>query len=237
MAVASISAAEDPSTRLDVLRLREQIDRMQRRTARVEALPVPEPLSRLFPDGGLRPGASYALPSRETGLLLALLGEVSRTGAWCAVVGVPELSVEAAEGHGVDLSRLALLPSPGVRWLQAASAAAEVFPLVAVRPPSRPGTTEAARLEARLRDRGAALLALGGWPGADAEVATADPEWHGIGQGHGLISARALTVSLTGRRVPRPRRTRVLLPGPTGHIENLPAATIGARPALSAVAS
>ena len=236
MTVASIAAAEDPSVRMDVLRLREQIERMQRRTAHVEALPVPAPLSRLFPEGGLRPGASYALPSDETGLLLALLGEVSRTGAWCAVVGIPELSVEAAEGHGVDLSRLALLPSPGVRWLQAASAAAEVFPLVAVRPPSRPGTTEVARLEARLRDRGAALLSLGGWPGADAEVSTADPEWRGIGQGHGLISSRALTISLTGRRAPRPRRTRVLLPGPTGHVESLPTPAV-ARPILSAVAS
>ncbi|QBR74336.1 hypothetical protein [Microbacterium sediminis] len=237
MAIASIAAAEDSTTRMDVLRLREQIDRMQRRTARVDALPVPGPLSPLFPEGGLRPGAAYALPPGETGLLLSLLGEVSRTGAWCAVVGVPELSVEAAEGHGVDLSRLALLPSPGGRWLQAASAAAEVFPLVAVRPPSRPGTTEVARLEARLRDRGAALISLGGWPGADAEIATADPEWRGIGQGHGLISSRALTISLTGRRVPRSRRTRVLLPGPTGHVENLPTPDAARRPILSAVAS
>ncbi|GAB2523581.1 hypothetical protein GCM10027064_21240 [Microbacterium petrolearium] len=211
-----------------VLRLREQIAGLQRRRADPKALPVPDALSPLFPDGGLRPGAAYALQPGSTSLLLALLGASSREGSWCAVVGLPELSVEAAEGHGVSLDRIALIPDPGDRWLQAASAAAEVFPLVAVRPPRRPAEAEAARLEARLRDRGGTLLALGDWPGVEAALSLGAPEWHGIGRGHGLLSERAVTVTLTGRRTPRPRLVRVLLPGPSGRIEPIGAEAIGA---------
>ncbi|WP_261163786.1 hypothetical protein [Microbacterium sp. Marseille-Q6965] len=222
-----------------VLRLREQIAGMQRRRAEPETLPVPDALSSLFPDGGLRPGAAYALQPGATSLLLALLGASSREGSWCAVIGLPELSMEAAEGHGVALDRLALIPDPGDRWLQAASAAAEVFPLVAVRPPRRPAEGEAARLEARLRDRGGTLLTLGEWPGIEAALSFGEVEWHGIGRGHGLLSGRAVTITLTGRRTPRPRSVRVLLPGPSGHVEAIPSETIAneaaRRPLLRAV--
>jgi len=206
-----------------VLRLREQIAGLQRRRAEPTSLPVPQALASLFPDGGLRPGASYALQPGATSLLLALLGASSREGSWCAVIGMPDLSVEAAEGFGVSLDRIALIPDPGDRWLQAASAAAEVFPLVAVRPPRTPNETEASRLEARLRDRGGALLAFGGWPGADAALSLDGAEWRGIGRGHGLLSGRAVTVALTGRRSPRPRSVRVLLPGPSGEVEAIAA--------------
>lgn len=203
------------------MRLREQIASMQRRRAEPDALAVPAALSSLFPSGGLRPGAAYAIAPDSMSLLLALMGAVSHEGAWCAVVGVPELSAEAAAGYGVELGRLVLIPRPGDRWLQVAAAAAEVFPLIAVRPASSPRDAEVSRLEGRLRDRGGALLALGSWPGAEARLETAGAQWRGIGRGHGVISGRALTVSLTGRRAPRPRSVRVLLPGPSGGVESL----------------
>ncbi len=204
--------------------LRERISAMQRRRATPETLPVPGPLSPVFPDGGLRTGAAYSLARGETGLMLALLAEASAAGSWCCVIGVPELSVGAAEGHGIDLSRLVLIPTPQERWMQAAAAACEVFPLVALRPGRRPTQADAQRLEAKMRDRGSSLLALGEWPGAEGTVSAGEDEWVGIGRGHGLISGRAMTVSMHGRRTPHPRSVRVMLPGPSGGVEAVAAA-------------
>lgn len=204
-----------------VAQLRERIAAMQQRRAAPATLPAPGPLAGLFPEGGPRIGAAYTLGGGELSLMLSLLGAASAAGDWCCIVGIPELSVEAAAGHGVDLGRLVLVPDPGTRWLQAASSACEVFPLVAVRPPRLPAPGEASRLAGRLRDRSSTLLALGEWPGAEAEISVRGEEWVGIGRGQGLIAGRAATVSLRGRRAPMPRTARVLLPGPTGAVEAL----------------
>ena len=102
----------------EVMRLRTQIGQMQRRTAHADALSVPEALAPLFPSGGLRPGAAYALADSPS-LLFALAGRSSREGSWCAFIGMPDLSLEAAEGYGVAPGRVALIPAPGERWLQA----------------------------------------------------------------------------------------------------------------------
>lgn len=70
-----------------------------------------------------------------------------------------------------------------------------------------------------MRDRGSSLLTLGEWPGAEGTVSAGEKEWVGIGRGHGLISGRTVTVSLHGRRTPRPRSVRVMLPGPNGRVQ------------------
>jgi hypothetical protein len=199
----------------EVLRLQTEISRMQRTSARADTVPVHDALAPLFPGGGLRPGAAYAMDPSAS-LLLALMAEPSRAGGWCAAVGMPDLSAEAAESAGVDPARLVLVPEPGERWLSAVSAIAEVFPLIAVRPPSTPRDAEVSRLAARLRDRGGVLLVTGGWPQPEATLSLADPEWSGLGAGHGLLAARTVTVVAAGRRSPVPRRVRVQLPGPQG---------------------
>lgn len=227
------SRAEETAPRLaDVQRLRAQITRMQRRSAQVDAMPVHETLAPLFPEGGLRPGAVYSLDT-STSLLLALISAPSRAGSWCAAIGMPELAAEAAEAYGVDLERFALIPDPGERWLAVASAVAEVFPVVAVRPPRAAREADTARVSAKLRDRGGVLLVQGSWPQAEATLSVRDPAWTGLGQGHGLLAAREVTISSTGRRFPVPRTVRVQLPGPLG----APAAATGAsRPAWRPVA-
>ena len=133
--------------------------------------------------------------------------------------------------------RVALIPDPGERWLQAVSSAAEVFPLVAVRSPRAASSAETARLGARLRDRGSTLLVVGPWPSVEASLTVSDPAWGGIGRGHGLLSSRAVTVAASGRSSPRPRRVRVMLPGPSGGAEPLrrDVETAGVRPHLMAV--
>lgn len=230
----ALARSEVSAQAAEVARLRAQIGSMQRRTAVVDALPVHDPLAPLFPEGGLRPGSSYALPDSAS-LLLALIGAASRDGSWCAVIGMPHLSAEAAEGYGVDPARLALIPRPAERWRQAVATASEVFPLVAVRPSSPAAPAEAARIDARLRENGSCLLAVGSWPGASASLAMAAPEWQGLGRGHGLLSSRAVTIQATGRRAPRPRSVRVLLPGASGGVESATPRRVDGRAHLRAV--
>ena len=88
---------------------------------------------------------------------------------------MPQLGAEAAEGLGVDLSRLVLIPDPGPRWLAVTATIAEVLPVVAVRPSGRASDAEVSRLAARLRDRGAVLLVQGPWPQAEASSRSATP--------------------------------------------------------------
>ncbi|WP_345750577.1 hypothetical protein [Microbacterium rhizophilus] len=209
------AAGPRAQTAAEVQRLRAQITRMQRRSAQIDAMPVHAALAPLFPERGLRPGAVYSLDA-STSLLLALMAAPSRAGSWCAAIGMPELAAEAAEGYGVDLERFALVPDPGDRWLAVASAVAEVFPVVAVRPPRAAREADTARLGAKLRDRGGVLLVQGAWPQAEAALRLRDPEWTGLGQGHGLLAAREVTIEAVGRRFPVPRSVRVQLPGPLG---------------------
>ena len=203
------------------MRLRSQLERVQGRKLDAPVLPVHPALASLLPGGGLRPGAAYSLP-RSTSLLLALLGQPSQSGSWCGVVGMPRLGAEAAEGMGVDLSRLVLIPDPGPRWLAVTATVAEVLPVVAVRPSGRASDAEVSRLAARLRDRGAVLLVQGPWPQAEAVLEVGDPVWTGVGRGHGYLDGRAVTVTASSRRWPRPRQERLLLPDASGGLAVAP---------------
>src|SRR6266851_3607564 len=67
--------------------------------AQDRVLPVLSVLRDLFPQGGLQRGSVVAVPGG--GLLsLAIAAGASAAGAWCAVVGQPELGVRAAAGDG-----------------------------------------------------------------------------------------------------------------------------------------
>lgn len=214
----------------DVASLRAQLERVQGRRLDAPVLPVHPALASLLPGGGLRPGAAYSL-SRSASLLLGLLAQPSQAGSWCGVVGMPRLGAEAAERLGVDLSRLVLIPEPGPRWLAVTATVAEVLPVVAVRPAGRAPDGEISRLAARLRDRGAVLLVQGTWPQAEAVLELDAPEWTGVGRGHGYLAGRAVTITASSRRWPRPRRARVMLPDATGAI----AVAAEAVPTLTAV--
>lgn len=212
------------NTRPEVERLRAQVERAQGRKLDVPVLPVHPALARLLPGGGLRVGAAYSLSS-SAALLCALLAEPSRAGSWCGVIGMPQFGAEAAEHLGVDLGRVVLVPDPGPRWLAVTATVAEVLAVVAVRPPARVSEAEAARLSARLRDRGAVLLVHGAWPQAEATIEVSAPDWSGIERGHGYLRSREVTVTVAGRRMPRPRQGRVLLPGPDGRV-GMPASPV-----------
>lgn len=217
---ASLVAADD-ARRGEVLRLRREISRMQRRRSEQPTLPLDSALSALLPDEGLLTGAAYTV-SPSPSLVLALLSAASQKGHWCAVIGMPTLGIEAAAAFGVDLDRLILVPAPGERWLAVVSALAEVVPLIAVHPASPVRDADVSRLSARLRDRGTTLLvtgSAGSWPQSEGSIDLSDPHWHGLGEGWGLLSDCTTTVTARTRHAPSPSSAQVRLPGAHGTIE------------------
>ncbi|MEN3263555.1 hypothetical protein [Pseudonocardia sp.] len=230
-AVTGAVAGADPASRLELARglLRRMEDRSAtvRPVATPEAdgkvLPVAEPLARLLPAGGLRRGATVALPAGPgaTSLLLALLAEASAGGAWVGVVGRPGLGLLAAVEAGVRLERLALVPHPGTDLMAVTVALLDGMDVVAVSGADRAGVRAAdrQRLAARARQRGAVLLALGPWPGADVELHCVDAQWQGLGAGAGRLRSRRVRVQLKGRgAAPGGRTAGLLLPAPGGAV-------------------
>jgi hypothetical protein len=176
-------------------------------------LPVRSELRDLLPDGGLRRGSTVAVRG-STSLLLALLAEATATGSWAAAVGMPDLGLVAAGELGVEVGRLALVPRPGAELAAVTAALLDGMDLVAV-VPGGTASSVARRLSARARHRGAVLLSLGPWPGAELELGYETGEWTGLAAGAGHLRARQAGVRVTGRgSATRPRFAELMLPGP-----------------------
>ena len=168
-------------------------------------VPVLSPLDTLLPQGGLPRGSVVSLQPEEggsglTSLLFTLLAGPSRP--WSALVGFGDLGLAAAAELGVDLTRLVLVPDPGVDVLQVLSVLIDGVDVIAVSAPGGPiGSASRQRvLTGRLRQRGAVLLAVGPWPGADLSLTVSVSGWRGLGVGHGRLRDRELVVRSTGRR-------------------------------------
>jgi hypothetical protein len=185
-------------------------------------LPVAAPLRSVLPGGGLRRGSTVAVRS-STGLLLALLAEASAEGAWCALVGLPEVGLVAAAEAGLALPRVALVPRPGTDLVAVTAALLDGLDLVAVAGVERLRAGDRQRLAARARHRGSVLLPVGRWPGADLEVAAVAGRWQGlVGGGAGRLRSRRARVRVSGRgAVHRGRLASVLLPGPEGAVADM----------------
>ncbi len=188
-------------------------------------------LARVLPGGGLRRGSSLGCAggAGTSALVLALLAEPLARGAWGAVLGWPDLGVEAAAELGVPLARLALVPDPGTAWWEVAAVLVDTTDVVVLCPPSRPAPGLARRLASRTRERGALLIvaqpprvgpraAVARWPEPLDVVLHADAvRWHGLGSGYGRLASRELQVRSSGRRVPGGGdRARLVLPEASG---------------------
>ncbi|MFI5692531.1 hypothetical protein ACIA58_11875 [Kribbella sp. NPDC051586] len=199
-----------------VVRVQQALD-----TAGVDReLPTHPAVSELLAGASLRGGSVYSVRG-SAALVMALMAGPSAEGAWCGVVGVPSFGAEAARGLGVDLERLVLVPDPGREWLSVVAALVDALTVVVVRPPGEVTPGEASRLAARLRTRGAMLIAYGSWPGSEARFEIESNTWTGLGDGEGLLTARRATVAVTGRRAAvRARRHELWLPAPDGAIRS-----------------
>jgi hypothetical protein len=183
-----------------------------------DLLPVPAPLLPLFPAGGLRRGQALAVAGSNS-LLVAVLAAVSATGSWCAVVGLPTLGLVAAAEAGVALERLALVPDPGPDLAGVVGALVDGVDLVVVGNPAGLAPAQLRRVTARVRQRGAVLVGVGAWPGAELRLSLRDAVWSGAGAGDGYLRERRVTVLAEGRgNAARQRRVTVLLPTADGGI-------------------
>lgn len=210
MTSAAATLVVEP-TRATVEELQARIRSMQATKLDTRLIPTHPAIGRLLPGGGLKQGAAYSVEN-SAALVMALLAAPSAAGSWCGVVGIPEFGVEAAQGFGIDLDRLVLVPHPGDQWLSVTAAVADVLGVVVTRPPKRASDSSVSRLTARLRQRGATLIVLGPWPQSEAMLSISESNWTGIGNGHGHLAARQVTVTVSSRLATRPRSTRVWLP-------------------------
>ena len=116
---------------------------------------------------------------------------------------------------------MVLVPEPAEHWLAVVAALAEALAVIAVRPFGKVREQEASRLMARLRDRGVALLVAGHWPRAEANLQLSSGNWSGLGAGHGYLSSREVTLSVSTRRQPVARQLRLALPNNAGQLSRL----------------
>jgi hypothetical protein len=166
---------------------------------------------------GLRRGTTVGVTGSTT-LALALAAGASATGSWVAAVGLRDLGVVAAAEAGVATERLALVPDPPRRlWATVVAALVDGVDVVLVRPPARTSAADARRLAARVRERGALLIALGTtWPEPpELRLRVTGSVWRGLGRGHGHLTARRMDVLVAGRgAAAKERHTHLWLPGP-----------------------
>ncbi|HWH26035.1 MAG TPA: hypothetical protein VNT53_05260 [Pseudolysinimonas sp.] len=203
--------------------LQSRIRSMQRTTLDARAVPTHPALAGLLPQGALAAGSVYVIDG-STSLALGLLQAPSAAGSWCAVVGVPDLGVEAAAAMGIDLERLVLVPHPGDDALAVLSALIDVVSVVLVRMPLRRGHTRvsdavASRIAARLRQREGVLVSLGDWPRHEARMRVTASDWGGIGSGFGYLATRRLTVDSSSIRWGGRSRSRRLLMSSEGFVD------------------
>jgi hypothetical protein len=191
---------------------------------------VPAALTDLFPRGGIRRGTTMAVESVAGGgsIALSLAATVTAGGGWAAAIGLPSLGLVAAAELGVDLGRLALVPTPGEQWATVVAALVDGFDLLMVRPPGVARPVEARRLAARVREKGAVMLVMDAlrWPESpELRLKVDQPQWEGLGVGHGCLTGRRAEVVVSGRRSDgRERRRRVWLPAAgSGQVEEIDA--------------
>jgi len=241
LAVTSVAGRGDRAALTRATHLAKPVAMAGERTLAV--LPA---LAPLFPDGGLRRGNVLTVGGTggATSLALALTVAAAEEGSWVAGMGLASLGLAAAAGLGVPLERLVLVRDPGASGRNEVLATLiDSFDIVLVGAGGQgaeftSGRTTGAhrRLQARGRERGSVLVAVGGTGGFEpdlrlrAEVAG----WDGLEPGAGHLQGRRVVVEAGGRRAAmRPRRTLLWLPAANGTVQSAvaPADSVSIPPA------
>lgn len=188
--------------------LQQRISEMQSLRLDERALPTAPGLAPLLPGGALKAGASYSVLGSWQ-LALAFLSAASQGGAWCGVLGCASFGAEAAVSLGIALDRCVLIPEPGKHALSLAGTLSETLNVVVAHFDHRVQHAEAERLQARLREHGSALIVVGDWARTESRLTVLSSHWSGLGEGHGSLTARDLTVQSEDRRGTRRHRVRL----------------------------
>jgi hypothetical protein len=123
---------------------------------------------------------------------------------------------------GLALERLVMVAGDPP-WVDVLAAMIDGFDVIIVgQRASKLGSGAVRRLQARAQSRGVVMLTVG-VPAlcADMQLTADDDQWVGLGNGHGVATGRRVLVELGGRRMPRPRRTRLWLPSADGGSETV----------------
>lgn len=197
--------------------------------AHQRTLPVAEGLTALVPSGCLQRGNVLSTHGvGATSLGLALVGEAARSGSFLAIIAPHSFSLASCLDFDIPLRRVVqfVLPSGGSSnslWAQSVAAVVEGFDLVLLLDRHRVSSSQARQLTARNRERGSIIVRVGGpdWPdAADLRFETSSPDWSGLGQGHGHLRARQVSVQVAGRRYHGGSRAHsILLPAVGGGVE------------------
>ena len=192
--------------------------------ARERTLPLLDALVGLFPGGAVQRGVTVGCTGpAAVSLAMAVAAGPVCAGSWAAMAGMPALGLRAVTELGVAADRLVLVGEPpggldAGRWADAVAAMIDGFDVVVLGPRLRMRAAVARRLQSRAQSRGAVLVTAGVLDGfgCDLQLASGAQQWDGLGDGHGVATARRVEVELRGRRVPRPQRTVLWLPDAAG---------------------
>ena len=196
--------------------------------AHERTLPVRADLASVVPSGVLQRGSSVAVHGvGATSFGLALVGQAVSDGAFLAIVAPASFSLATCLDFDVPLRRVVQFVFPAEtqpqQWAQAVAAIVEGFDIVLLADRRRVGSSHARQLTARTRERGSVLVRIKGpaWPdAADVRFDVSSPEWSGLGQGHGHLQMRQVSVQVAGRRVhPQSKKHDLLLPARNGGVE------------------
>lgn len=182
---------------------------------RLDVLPA---LAYLLPQGLQRGSTVGVRGTAALSLALAVCAGPVAGGAWMATLGCNELSLVGAEQAGVALHRMVMVTQPPrSSWGAVAAALVDAFDVVLVGGSSAVHANDARRLLSRARERGGIIIDVANsWPEApDLVLEVTGQQWAGLGDGHGVLTARQVTIEVSGRRGVRPRQVPLWLPGPS----------------------
>lgn len=175
-----------------------------------DALPeasVPGALPQLLPRG------TVAVLSGARSLALRMVAAATAEGGHVAIVGQPEVGLLAAVEMGADLSRVAVIPYPGIDPVEVAAVLLDGLDLVVLALDGRSVPMSRARaVTARARQKGCTLLVTGGdWYGASARLEARVCGYEMVGCGGATVPGRGRIGRVrldtrTSSRIPRQPR-------------------------------
>jgi len=208
--------------------------------AHERTLPVVKALSAVVPSGRMQRGSTLAVHGvGSTSFGLALVGEAVRDGSFLAVVAPESFGLAACLDFDIPLRRVVqfVLPSDPSRWAQSVASIVEGFDVVVLADRHRVSSSQARQLTARNRERGSVLVRIAGpaWPdAADIRFDVSAPIWSGLGQGHGYLRSRQVSVQVAGRRFHgKGQAHQILLPAAGGGVQETAASITELTPAQS----